>query len=241
MQLILIVFHSRNDFTAQQCSSWTEQTGWQGNNFLNQDKIISVFYLRQSWHCPIIFLGYYCWYCSGAILYQKQLFSFILSSWCWETWRIWFVLSHHLIPVVSLEVSSNKIFVVRLWKYQPDTIGKSEYLLDSMLYETLEFDDDIFAAGEWNNSSVQSCIIWLTRGPAGLVNRAEKYLTENYLMCICQVIVMMPSSTETIHYTVPMRIVCLMARSLPRTSLLNTTTLETAQSGSTMPEQRPRR
>ena len=236
MQLILIVFHSRNDFTAQQCSSWTEQTGWQGiTSFwiktksslsfcVNRDIVILFFWVII---VDIVLVPYCirsnCFPSSYPPHAEKRDVSDLYYLINWSQW------------------SSNKIFVVRLWKYQPDTIGKSEYLLDSMLYETLEFDDDIFAAGEWNNSSVQSCIIWLTRGPAGLVNRAEKYLTENYLMCICQVIVMMPSSTETIHYTVPMRIVCLMARSLPRTSLLNTTTLETAQSGSTMPEQRPRR
>ena len=36
----------------------------------------------------------------------------------------------------------------RLWKYEADTIGKSEFLLDSSLIETLEFDNDIFAAGK---------------------------------------------------------------------------------------------
>lgn len=36
----------------------------------------------------------------------------------------------------------------RLWKYEAETIRKSEFLLDSLLYETLEFDNDIFAAGE---------------------------------------------------------------------------------------------
>ena len=36
----------------------------------------------------------------------------------------------------------------RLWKYEPEAVRKSEFLLDSMLYETLEFDNDIFAAGE---------------------------------------------------------------------------------------------
>ena len=35
----------------------------------------------------------------------------------------------------------------RLWKYEPETIGKSEFLLDSSLIDTLEFDNDIFAAG----------------------------------------------------------------------------------------------
>ena len=36
----------------------------------------------------------------------------------------------------------------RLWKYEPETIGRSEFLLDSSLIDTLEFDNDIFAAGE---------------------------------------------------------------------------------------------
>ena len=38
--------------------------------------------------------------------------------------------------------------MLRLWKYEADTIGKSEFLLDSSLIETLEFDNDIFAAGK---------------------------------------------------------------------------------------------
>ena len=41
------------------------------------------------------------------------------------------------------------IFVIRLWKYEAETIGKSEFLLDSSLIETLEFDNDIFAAGKY--------------------------------------------------------------------------------------------
>ena len=40
------------------------------------------------------------------------------------------------------------LLICRLWKYEAETIGKSEFLLDSMLIETLEFDNDIFAAGK---------------------------------------------------------------------------------------------
>ena len=39
----------------------------------------------------------------------------------------------------------------RLWKYEPETIGNSEFLLDSSLIDTLEFDNDIFAAGGLNH------------------------------------------------------------------------------------------
>ena len=34
-----------------------------------------------------------------------------------------------------------------MWKYGTDTISQSEFLLNSQLIETLEFDADIFAAG----------------------------------------------------------------------------------------------
>ena len=54
----------------------------------------------------------------------------------------------------SFEIYKKKIyyqllFVIRLWKYEAETIGKSEFLLDSSLIETLEFDNDIFAAGKY--------------------------------------------------------------------------------------------
>ena len=42
----------------------------------------------------------------------------------------------------------------RLWKYGNDTIGKSEFLLDSSLIEMLEFDDDIFAAGSFKQDAL---------------------------------------------------------------------------------------
>ena len=37
----------------------------------------------------------------------------------------------------------------RMWKYGTDTIANSEFLLYSSLIEMLEFDDDVFAAGNF--------------------------------------------------------------------------------------------
>ena len=34
-----------------------------------------------------------------------------------------------------------------MWKYAPEVIGKSEYLLHTSLFSMVEFNDDIFAAG----------------------------------------------------------------------------------------------
>ena len=36
-----------------------------------------------------------------------------------------------------------------MWKYGTDTIANSEFLLYSSLIEMLEFDDDVFAAGNF--------------------------------------------------------------------------------------------
>lgn len=62
-----------------------------------------------------------------------------------------------LCKTLSFKLLTN-IFVIlwRLWKYEADTIGKSEFLLDSSLIETLEFDNDVFAAGKI--SSFHVCI-----------------------------------------------------------------------------------
>ena len=37
---------------------------------------------------------------------------------------------------------------LRMWKYGAETIGNSEFLLDSSLIQMLEFDNDIFASGK---------------------------------------------------------------------------------------------
>ena len=61
------------------------------------------------------------------------------------------------------------------------------------------------------------------------------------ILTLFQVIVTMPGSMTTIRCIVPMPTDCLMAPSLPRTWPLNTTILETAQSGSTMQGEKLRR
>ena len=41
-------------------------------------------------------------------------------------------------------------YFFRMWKYGTDTIANSEFLLYSSLIEMLEFDDDVFAAGNFS-------------------------------------------------------------------------------------------
>ena len=68
--------------------------------------------------------------------------------------------------------------------------------------------------------------------------KIQKFLI---ILTLFQVIVTMPGSMTTIRCIVPMPTDCLMAPSLPRTWPLNTTILETAQSGSTMQGEKLRR
>ena len=47
-----------------------------------------------------------------------------------------------------------------MWKYGTDTIANSEFLLYSSLIEMLEFDDDVFAAGNFFSQFVFFWFWW---------------------------------------------------------------------------------
>ena len=49
---------------------------------------------------------------------------------------------------MAADVAVNRAnWLTRMWKYAPEVIGQSEYLLHTYLVSMVEFDDDIFAAG----------------------------------------------------------------------------------------------
>lgn len=49
---------------------------------------------------------------------------------------------------IEAEVAVNRAnMLTRLWKYAPQTVLNSEYLLHAGLFSMVEFDEDIFAAG----------------------------------------------------------------------------------------------
>ena len=67
--------------------------------------------------------------------------------------------------LIGSSVSEIKNIYSRLWKYEPETIGNSEFLLDSSLIDTLEFDNDIFAAGGLNLKCLTFLITQLLNQP----------------------------------------------------------------------------
>lgn len=50
----------------------------------------------------------------------------------------------HSAALVAVNLAN---WFTRMWKYAPDVIGVSEYLLHTTLFSMIEFDEDIFAAG----------------------------------------------------------------------------------------------
>ncbi len=50
----------------------------------------------------------------------------------------------HAAAMVAVNTAN---WLTRMWKYAPEVVGQSEYLLHSSVFSMVEFNEDIFAAG----------------------------------------------------------------------------------------------